>query len=262
MLENIKPSLTDGYKRSLIDSPSWTITYGVTEALIKKFNIKTMAEVGVCRGHHSAHLLEAMPDLNVYSVDPWGYFADEYENMYNYHTLADDEKIYQKASLLLEPFGKRSTILRLTSRRAASLIKEQLDMVYLDADHSYEGYKDDLNVWWRKVRDGGIFSGRDYGHPQHPGVARAIDEFLANSKGLKFNLEAGRVWWLIKPRGAESAVNEQNFKLKPPLARRLKRKIKRFFIIAPIKIKFLIKKIPGAKSAYQIFKKTAKKIWP
>jgi hypothetical protein len=256
-------SHTEGSRRSMIDSPSWTITYGVTESLIKKFGVKTLAEVGVARGHHSAHLLEAISDLHVYSVDPWGYFSDEYNNMYNYHTLADDEKIYQQAVELLKPFGNRSTILRETSRRAAQEIKGQIDMVYLDGDHSYEGYKDDLNVWWRKVRAGGIFSGRDYGHPQHPGVAKAIDEFLANSKGLKFNLEAGKVWWIIKSPEAEIKIlpdeKEQNFRLRPPLLSRLKRRIKRFFIIAPIKIKSFIRKIPGVKPIYSIFKKYIKK---
>jgi hypothetical protein len=250
-------TITQGYKKSLIDSPSWALTYTVTEALARRFNIKTLAEIGVCRGHHSLHLLEAIPDIRIYSVDPWGRFADEYDNMYRYHTSAEDEKLYQKVCQLLKPFDERSIILRLTSRRAVISIKEPLDMVYLDGDHSYEGYKDDLNIWWNKVREGGIFSGRDYGHPQHPGVTRALDEFLAETEGLKFNLNDGRVWWIEKISTAKikNTADINNLKIRPPLPVRLKRRIKKYFIMTPIIMKCFTGKIPGVKPAYRFLKK-------
>ncbi len=255
---DIDCSHTLGREKSMIDSPSWVVTYGVTESLIKKFNVKNIVEIGVCRGHHSAHLLEAIPELHVYSVDPWGLYFDEYNNMYEYHTLAEDEKIYNQARQLLTPFGSRSTILRMTSRRAAASIKDPVDMVYLDGDHSYEGYKDDLCVWWNKVRPGGIFSGRDYNHPSHPGVKIAVDEFLNNFNGIKINLEAGMVWWLIKPTITDAKASTNNglttIKLKPPLFWRLKKTAKRFFIIARVKIKSSVKKIPGIKFIYLVIK--------
>jgi len=190
-------SYTKGYEESMKVSLNWTETYGVTESLIKKFNIKNAAEIGVARGHHSAHLLEAIADLHLYSVDPWGIFANEYDNMCK-HALSEDEKLYQKVCDILKPFGNRSTILRYTSERAVQFIKEPLDMVYFDADHSYEGTKNDIGIWWDKVRQGGIISGRDYKHSSFPGIDKAVDEYL-ETKGLKPELEIGRVWWIKKP---------------------------------------------------------------
>lgn len=252
---NISCSHTLGREKSMIDSPSWVPTYGVTESLIKKFNVKDVAEIGVCRGHHSAHLLEAVSGLHVYSIDPWGHFSSEYNNMYEYHALNEDDKIYNEVRQLLKPFGKRSTILRLTSRRAAHSIKEPLDMVYLDGDHSYEGYKEDLYIWWDKVRPGGVFSGRDYKHPSHPGVTKAMDEFLNDFKDLKINLETKHVWWIIKPKEPLLSANKTNYKLKPPFYLRLKRMLKRFFILTRVKIKLLAKKIPGVKFTHSVIKK-------
>lgn len=257
---NISYTDTEGYRRSLVDSPSWNPVFKVIESLIKKFNVKTMVEIGVARGHHSAHLLEAIPDLLVYSIDPWGYFPDEYDNMYSYHTLADDEKLYRQAAELLKPFGRRSNILRCTSSRATRLINETLNMVHLDGDHSYEGIKEDIKNWWGKLKVGGILSGNAYGHNAHPGVAKAVNEFI-NKKGLKLNLEISLVWWIMKLEEDKYIIENESImpynKIKPPLSVRLKRKIKRYLIIAPIKMKYLIRKIPGVRVAYL----TIKKLW-
>ena len=41
-----------------------------------------------------------------------------------------------------------------------------LDFVYLDARHDYKGVTLDLEAYWPKVKDGGIFAGHDYVHPE------------------------------------------------------------------------------------------------
>lgn len=197
MPEN-QPSRTKGYEESLKVSPQWAPSYGATEFLIKKFNVKIAAEIGVAREHHSAHLLEAIPDLKLYTVDPWGFYLKEHLAMYDYHTLADDEKIYQQAAEMLKPFGQRSKIIRSTSARAAPLITEPLDMIFIDAEHSYESVKKDIGLWWGKIKVGGIISGHDYGHSHQPGVKKAVDEYFDN-KGIKIHKEVGTVWWAQKP---------------------------------------------------------------
>jgi len=196
---NFHISNTKGYQESLKDSPQWAEAYGITEFLMKKFNVKIAAEIGVARAHHSAHLLEAIPDLKLYSIDPWGLFIKEHKPMYPYHSFEDEEKIYQKAVHLLKSFGQRSKIIRSTSKRAVDLISEPLDMIFIDADHSYEAVKEDIGLWWDKVKVGGIISGHDYGHSDHPGVKRAVDEYFGN-KGLEINKEVGTVWWVQKPK--------------------------------------------------------------
>ena len=192
-------SNTKGYKEAMIVSPEWADSYISTEKLMKKFGVKVAAEVGVARGHHSAHSLESVPDLKLYSVDPWGLYLEEHNAMYNYHTLKDDEKIFQNVVEILKPFGERSKIIRSTSERAIYEIKEPLDMVFIDAEHTYESVKKDIGLWWNKVKVGGIISGHDYDNPAHPGVTKAVDKFFSD-KGIKINKEKGNVWWIIKMR--------------------------------------------------------------
>jgi hypothetical protein len=53
-----------------------------------------------------------------------------------------------------------------------------VDMVLLDGDHEYEGVVADIEAWLPKARK--LLCGHDYGHPDYPGVARAVDEIFAD----------------------------------------------------------------------------------
>jgi predicted O-methyltransferase YrrM len=53
--------------------------------------------------------------------------------------------------------------------------KETIDMVYIDADHSYASVKADILAWSDKVKVGGLIAGHDYGMED---VSRAVDEIF------------------------------------------------------------------------------------
>lgn len=52
----------------------------------------------------------------------------------------------------------------------------EVDMVWIDGDHSYEGCKADILGWMPHVKDGGIMAFHDY--DWHPGTTKAVDEIL------------------------------------------------------------------------------------
>lgn len=52
-----------------------------------------------------------------------------------------------------------------------------LDFIYIDADHSYEAVKNDINIWIPKIKTNGTLVGDDY-VGVHPGVIKAVDEVL------------------------------------------------------------------------------------
>lgn len=67
--------------------------------------------------------------------------------------------------------------LQLTSEQAATLFEEHFfDFVFLDAAHLYDDVMLDLNSWWSKLKEGGIFAGHDYYHGTE--VTQAVDEFF------------------------------------------------------------------------------------
>lgn len=51
----------------------------------------------------------------------------------------------------------------------------QVAAVFIDADHTYEACKEDIEAWWPHVAPGGVLIGHDY--HSFPGVKKAADEF-------------------------------------------------------------------------------------
>lgn len=86
----------------------------------------------------------------------------------------------------------RVNCIPLASLEALPLFKpESVDMVFIDADHTYEAVLADIRGWRGKLKKGGILCGHDY-DPDHPGVMRAVQEEVVN-----FGTSMGRfpVWW-------------------------------------------------------------------
>jgi hypothetical protein len=71
---------------------------------------------------------------------------------------------------------------------------EPLDVVYLDADHSYESTVRALDVWQPHIRPGGIMAGHDYNPTAWPGVVRAVDERFAGRPIMTF----GDTSWAVR----------------------------------------------------------------
>jgi len=61
--------------------------------------------------------------------------------------------------------------------QAASLYEdESVDFVFVDASHYYEPVRNDLWLWYPKVKKGGLMGGHDYF--EKGDVKKAVDEFL------------------------------------------------------------------------------------
>jgi glycosyltransferase involved in cell wall biosynthesis len=77
----------------------------------------------------------------------------------------------------LARFGITATIHQATTTEAAALVPAHaLDLLFIDADHSYEAVAQDLSNWEPKVQ--GVICGHDYG--TWPGVTKAVHERYDN----------------------------------------------------------------------------------
>ena len=67
------------------------------------------------------------------------------------------------AAYRLERFGDRVSIIVASSQQAARFIPPGIaDLIFLDANHSYENVKADIAAWMPKLKAGGVFAGHDY----------------------------------------------------------------------------------------------------
>jgi uncharacterized Rossmann fold enzyme len=147
-----------------------------------------VVEVGVFRGALSSRLL-VRRDLHLSMVDTWGVYQDSYKQSDDFHAglnETEQEDAYRTALALTEFAHDRRQILRMDSVEAAKHFADaSLDCVFIDADHSYEGCRRDIEAWLPKVKPGGLICGHDYDHPEFPdwGVKRAVDEWFTPDLG-------------------------------------------------------------------------------
>lgn len=167
------------------------------------------AEIGVFSGEMSKRLL-SREDVTLYMVDAWAPYSDRSgEN--DYHATMPQEEhedIYQAAMNGVRFAGDRAKVMRDWSQDAAQKVPDQsLDFVFIDAEHSYEGCRDDIKAWAPKVKVGGWLMGHDYNNPEFPkwGVERAVQEF-ATSRGLEVELGDNYTWFIHLPQESRSTT--------------------------------------------------------
>jgi hypothetical protein len=173
----------------------WSISYPYFSQIINLFQLKVGAEIGVAFGGHSEAILKQTEVIKLYGIDSYTH-RDNYHDSMNF-PQPEFEKLFHQVQEKLKPYGTRFQLIRSDSKDAVNLIKEQLDFVYIDAEHTYQAVRLDISNWYPIVRNGGVVGGHDYQHPYHPGVKQAVDEFF-KPLGLKINLEGDGVWWVQK----------------------------------------------------------------
>ena len=177
----------------------WNEYYPVMSRLINNFKLKIGCEVGVAFGMHSEFMLNNTAVEKLYSIDPYQHFNGGYDDPMNLSQETFD-MLYYKVKKRLSIFGSRSICLRQKSVDASCFFNSnELDFVFIDANHSYDGVMQDLHAWYDKIRPGGFLVGDDY-ILLFPGVIRAVNEFFAH-KGIKLHqdYEQPRIWWIQKP---------------------------------------------------------------
>lgn len=138
-----------------------------------------VVEVGVQGGGYAAFMLRKTNPKKLFLIDCWEQqdpkiYDDPEANVSN----EEQEHLYRetKNRFANDP---RVTVIRQYSKDAVTLFEnESLDWVYIDANHSYEAIKEDLALWWPKIKKGGILSGHDYAVRPSFGVVQAVNEFL------------------------------------------------------------------------------------
>ena len=126
--------------------------------LFKELGFKTGVEVGVSEGAYSEVLCQVVPDLKLFSVDPWTYYPVHNRFRRQHH----HDRAYKVAVERLSKYPN-CTIVKKTSEEAAKDFEdESIDFVFIDGDHSFIGITRDLQAWIPKVKVGGIVSGHDF----------------------------------------------------------------------------------------------------
>lgn len=184
--------------RDKASSKGWSPSHKILTGLINKNQICTAIEIGVAYGANSYSILKNTRVKKLYGIDSYKHIQN-YEDPMNY-SQEDFNSLYLYVTNKFKYLKNRYTLIRKSSFEASKVIENKVDLIYIDADHSYKGITQDLYLWFQKVKDGGIMSGHDYDHRDFPGVTKAVNKFFYNC-GITVNYAGEGVWWVKKPMG-------------------------------------------------------------
>lgn len=174
-VQNIK----DSFDRVDNGIPGWT-TDGELQfigGLASKS--KSVVEIGSWKGRSTKVLLEMCPG-KVFAVDHWKGSESDAS-----HFIAEGKDIFSEFYGNVGHYPNLEICRGWSTEIAQTFNGNMVDMVFIDADHSYIGCKTDIAVWSPKARK--YICGHDY---DCPGVKRAVDEAFGKVNTVE------RVWWV------------------------------------------------------------------
>lgn len=148
------------------------------EELVKKNEFTLGAEIGVHEGVTHFYLLDNCPSLTMIGVDVY---------------LNNQAKYWPAVENKLDSYGIRSRFYKGFSVDAAKNVGiDELDFVFIDADHQYKSVISDIKTWYPKVKKGGYVTGHDV---NHKGVKQALNEFFGDGN---YHTAQDDIWYVKK----------------------------------------------------------------
>jgi len=161
--------------------------------LMAQLELKTFVEVGCKEGRTTGHILKTIPDSRVLAIDPWIVQESNGDPTRETYKDWDFAKIETQFWEHVGENKDRCEMFRGTSAEAAGF-GDSYDLVFIDALHDRDSVKQDIELWWPKVRVGGVLAGHDYNH-KWPGVERAVSEAFCL---MDVCVVTDSVWFVVK----------------------------------------------------------------
>lgn len=148
------------------------------------------AEIGVWEGNHAEQLLRLLCLKQLYLVDNYAPFN---EGSVSY----SEREMHRIRKTVMQRLSKYpQAAFCVTNSLDCDCIKlESLDFAYIDATHTYEAVKADLQFWYLKVKSKGVLGGHDFTN-HFQGLVRAVIEF-ATATNSKLHFKPPD-WWIVK----------------------------------------------------------------
>lgn len=147
---------------------------------------KVFIEIGSWHGKSSRAIADNLPEGGVlYCIDTWKGSENEQETHHASAKLMNGDNAFiwfLQSCLDLIKDGKIIP-LRLSSLNASNFLyleKMEADVIFIDANHTYEEVKQDIQTWRGILKKEGTICGHDYGtsNPELDGVTKAVNEIF------------------------------------------------------------------------------------
>jgi len=203
-IHNTKNLILEKLNPNFNQIPGWFSYKDLYDDVVDKLpNNSNVVEVGSWFGKSSNYLAQKIKDsgkkINFTAVDTFK--GSPSEDIHNSTLNLYDGDIYTEFmdNTIISKNQTDINVIKDTSVNSSGyFLNNSLDFVMIDAGHSYEDVKSDINSWFYKVKPGGIIAGDDC-LKEFPDVIRAINEYFygqfeRSSNDLKSN------WFRKRPR--------------------------------------------------------------
>lgn len=157
-------------------------------------------EIGSAAGQFATRILSTWKGKMLYLVDPWEKQAG---NAYLEHTNETAPfREWLAACVHLSQQDERAYLLKMTSAEAAQkFTTDSLDFVYIDGNHDYGHVMEDLDLWYARVKPGGLVGGHDCYNNRENGAACDVFDALrrwTTERNIVYTVTPCTSWWFIK----------------------------------------------------------------
>jgi Methyltransferase domain len=162
------------------------------------------AEIGVFRGESFCTLLQNCPNIKtLFGVDSYKPYTDYLKEPYDgtpAYSITQKEIDYIKLTahhnIQWSGFVEKAILFEKDSNLALSHFQDfSLDFIFLDTCMTYEQAKNDINVWYPKVKKRGLVAGHDW---NSSAVQQAVNEFRKENNITEFMSTFDNTWCWIK----------------------------------------------------------------
>lgn len=157
---------------------------------VKTLNKKDLigVEIGVGIGTNAKNILMNLSIKKLYLIDHYDKYSQN-------GVINNDSYTFGLAKKLLRNWEDKIIFIKKLSQDAINDVPNELDFVYIDGNHDYEFVKKDIEMYYPKVRSGGIIGGHDF-DGFYPDVCKAVIEFC-DKNNIKLHSWSND-WWVVK----------------------------------------------------------------
>ncbi len=163
-----------------------------TEQLKQQYGNKPLvgAEIGFGLGLNAQSLLDNLNIKRLYCIDP-SIGKEYHDGPRDVKAFLNKPSNYEK--LKNDP---RVVFIEKPSTEATAEIPEDLDFVYIDGLHNYDGCLNDLQNYYPLMKEGGVLGGHDFTKFLETDVVKAVFDFAVTS-GLAPKVAMPDYWFKI-----------------------------------------------------------------
>lgn len=149
-------------------------------------------EIGLWKADFAFSILESNKRLSWIAVDPYAPYGRKRR------TQPEWDDIHGRVMRKMAPFGDRFKLIRKMSKDAIHDVSDDVDFVFIDGNHDLDVAYNDILIYEKKVRSGGILSGHDYIQR----IKKAVDQYVEDfNRPLQVDTSFdhfGVFWWRVE----------------------------------------------------------------